>query len=95
MKEIKVVVLGMGFIGKVHIYACVESVQRYARPGGSFPSPKLAGGWLRAHVHSMYDFLDNVNQNKPSRPDLRDGAYIQHVMQAAYESSQEGTWVQV
>jgi predicted dehydrogenase len=73
----------------------IESVQRYAPPGGSFPSPKLAGGWLRAHVHSMYDFLNSVHENSPSKPDLRDGAYIQQVMQAAYDSHQKGTWIQI
>lgn len=73
----------------------IEAVQRYAPPGGSFPSPKLAGGWLRAHVHSMYEFLNCVYLNKPCKPDLQDGAYIQHVMQAAYESDTKGTWIQV
>lgn len=73
----------------------IESVQRYAPPGGSFPSPKLAGGWLRAHVHSLYEFLNSVHQHTPCKPDLTDGAYIQRVMHAAYESDRRGEWINV
>ncbi len=73
----------------------IESVQRYAPPGGSFPSPKLSGGWLRAHVHSLYEFLNGIYQDSPCKPDLIDGAYIQRVMAAAYESDRTGAWVQL
>ena len=73
----------------------IESVQRYDAPGGSFPSSKLPGGWLRAHVHSLYSFLDCVYNGKPCKPDLADGAYIQHVMEAAYASDRAGARVQV
>lgn len=72
----------------------IESVQRYMPPGGSFPSPKLAGGWLRAHVHCLYSFLCCLHEGKPCRPDLADGAYIQHILQAAYDSNESGTWIQ-
>lgn len=73
----------------------IESVQRYPKPGGSFPSPKLAGGWIRAHIHSMYDFLTCVYEGKPGKPDLNDGAYIQYVMQKAYESDHTGRWAEL
>ena len=73
----------------------IESVQRYMLPGGSFPSPKLSGGWLRAHVHSLYSFLSCVYEARSCEPDLRDGAYIQHVMQAAYDSDKSGAWIHI
>ncbi len=73
----------------------IESVQRYPRPGGSFPSPKLAGGWLRAHIHSMYDFLNCVYEGRHGKPDLADGAYIQYVMQKAYESDKAGMRIEL
>lgn len=73
----------------------IEAVQRYEKPGGSFPSPKLAGGWLRAHVHSVYCFLEAVHSGTSGRPNLNDGAYIQHVMQKAYESNKKGVWLNV
>lgn len=68
----------------------IESVQRYPNPGGRFPSSKLAGGWLRAHIHSMYDFLSCVYEGRRGKPDIADGAYIQYVMQKAYESDKTG-----
>lgn len=73
----------------------IESIQRFEPPGGSFPSPKLAGGWLRAHVHSLYCFMESVYSGKPCVPDLKDGAYIQRVMQAAYESDKAGIWIDI
>ncbi len=79
-------------LGGYRGYNKIESIQRYEPPGGNFPSPKLAGGWLRAHVHSIYSFLDCVYKGKPCSPDLIDGAYIQRVLQAAYDSDRKGAW---
>lgn len=73
----------------------IESVQRYGAPGGSFPSSKLPGGWLRAHVHSMYTFMDCVYSGRPCSPDFADGATIQRVMDAAYESDRTGIRIKV
>lgn len=82
-------------LGGYRGFVKIESVQRYMPPAGSFPSPKLAGGWLRAHVHSLHSFLDCVHSGRPCTPDLRDGAYIQHVMQAAYDSDRSGAWIHI
>ena len=84
-----------GRLGGCKGFTKIESVQRFDSPGGSFPSPKLPGGWLRAHVHSLYRFLDCVYTGSSCTPDLADGAYIQHVMEAAYASDRAGTCVQV
>lgn len=73
----------------------IEAVQRYPKPGGGFPSPKLAGGWIRAHIHSMYDFLNCVSEGRQAKPDLADGAYIQYVMQKAYESDAAGRKIEL
>jgi hypothetical protein len=70
-------------------------VQRYEKPGGSFPSSKLPGGWLRAHIHSMYEFLSCVYEKRPGKPDLADGAYIQYVMQKAYEPAKAGRLIEL
>lgn len=82
-------------LGGYRGFTKIESVQRYPKPGGDFPSPKLAGGWLRAHIHSMYDFLNCVYEGKPGSPDLSDGAYIQYVMQKAYESDKSGKRIEL
>ncbi|NLJ40193.1 MAG: Gfo/Idh/MocA family oxidoreductase [Clostridiales bacterium] len=71
----------------------IESVQRYKSPGGEFPSSKLALGWIRAHAHSLYNFLDNIYHNRPSSPSIQDGAYIQYVMDMARKSDRLKAWV--
>lgn len=71
----------------------IECVQRYAAPGGSFPSPKTSLGWIRGHVHSLYSFLDCVAAGRRAEPSFADGAVIQAVMEKAYQADQTQSWV--
>lgn len=71
----------------------IECVQRYKSPGGKFVPSKAPIGWIRSHVHSLYNFLDNVYNGTPSTPSLRDGAYIQYVMDMAQRSHKEKAWI--
>ena len=73
----------------------IECVQRYGEPGGKFVSPKAAIGWIRAHVHSLYSFLNYVYLGSQASPSIRDGAYIQYVMEKARESSRIKQWVEI
>lgn len=50
----------------------VASVRRCEKPGG-FPGPKFSIGWIRAHLHSYYKFLESVANGKQSQPSLQDG----------------------
>jgi predicted dehydrogenase len=68
-------------------YKKIECVQRYPKPGGDFPGPKFTVGWIRAHVHSLYSFLCCVNEGRQAEPSFQDGAYVQYVMEKAYESA--------
>ncbi len=79
--------------GGVRGFTRIECVQRYEKPGGEFISPKAAIGWIRAHVHSLYCFLRAVYEGKPASPSFHDGAYIQYVMEKAYESDRLSQWV--
>jgi predicted dehydrogenase len=72
----------------------IETVQRYPEPA-AFPGPKFRVGWVRFHIASMYDFLNNVASGKPSPPTLYDGFKVQEVMEAALESSDKGNWVRL
>jgi predicted dehydrogenase len=74
-------------------YTRIECCQRFYKPGGSFPSSKFSIGWIRAHVHSLYSFLDCVDRGREASPSFRDGAYIQYVMEKAYESDSGSRWV--
>jgi len=61
---------------------------------GTVPG-KMAVGWVRGHVASLYNFLTAVARGEPTRPDLADGVRLQAVLHAAYESSNKGAWVEV
>ena len=73
----------------------IACVQRYEQPGGGFPSPKNSIGWLRGHVHSLYNFTESVWKGTSSSPDFNEGAYIQHVMERTAFSARNSTWVEV
>jgi predicted dehydrogenase len=73
----------------------IACAQRYEQPGGGFPSPKNSIGWLRGHVHSLYNFTESVWKGTPSSPDFNEGAYIQHVMERTAFSARNSTWVEV
>ncbi len=66
----------------------IPCFSRYPEPSGFFPSPKAPAGWLRAHLQSYYSFLTHVNLNEPADPSFEQGAYIQHLMEAAYRSAE-------
>lgn len=74
-------------------YTRIECCQRFCKPGGSFPSSKFSIGWIRAHVHSLYNFLDCVDSSRQASPSFLDGAYIQYIMEKAYESDATAKWV--
>ena len=76
-------------------YTRIECVQRYDKPAGGFPSPKSSIGWLRGHIHCLYNFLSCVNEGREASPSFKDGAYIQRVMEKAYQSDRLGQWVKV
>ncbi len=74
-------------------FTAIECVNRYEKPGGGFPGPKFAIGFMRGHVHSLYNFVSHVHEGKPSSPSFEEGAYIQYVMEKAYESNEKKQWV--
>ena len=74
-------------------FTAIECVNRYEKPGGGFPGPKFAIGFMRGHVHSLYNFVSHVYEGKPASPSFEDGAYIQYVMEQAYASDACKQWV--
>lgn len=76
-------------------YTKIECIQRFAKPGDGFPGPKFSIGWIRSHVHSLYNFLNCVYENKPATPSFKDGAYIQYVMEQAYKSDTLKQWIEI
>jgi predicted dehydrogenase len=82
-------------IGGERGFTRIETVQRFPEPGGAFVSPKAPIGWIRGHVHCLYSFLNCVYEGKQASPSLRDGAYIQYVMEKAFESDRTSRWVEL
>lgn len=68
-------------------YTRIECIQNYdvATP---FPPGKHPIGWIRAHVHSLYNFLEGVNKGEQVKPSLKDGLYIQRVLDTVYKSAE-------
>lgn len=71
-------------------YTKLECVNRYPSPGGIFPGIKAPIGWLRGHLGSYFSFVDALTNNKPVSPDFESGAYVQLVLERAYESAKAG-----
>lgn len=79
-----------GDLGGEAGFTQIECVGRYPHPAGKFPSPKVASGWLRGHLMSMYHFLNAIYENKQNSPSFTDAVYIQRVMDAALRSDETG-----
>jgi predicted dehydrogenase len=71
----------------------IDCGQRY--PESNFPGPKFSIGWMRAHVASLYNFLDNVSKGSAAEPGFAQGIYIQHVIERVRESARLGEWVRL
>ena len=84
-----------GSFGGVRGYTKIECVNRYPSPAGIFPGIKAPIGWLRGHLGSYYSFVDSVENNKTPSPDFDSGAYVQLVLERAYESDKAGREMQV
>ncbi len=84
-----------GILGGDRGYTKIECVNRYPSPGGIFPGIKAPVGWLRGHIGSYYSFVDAVVNNKETSPDLDSGAYVQLVLERAYESASSGREIPV
>jgi hypothetical protein len=72
----------------------IECVQRYPSPS-ALPSPKLGVGWIRYHLHAIYDFLEAVSEGRLGAATLFDGAYTQAVDAAIRQSAATGAEAQV
>ena len=72
----------------------IATVQRYPPPA-VFPSPRATSGWLRGHIHCLYNFLRAVSQGAQPEPSLTRGIEIQLMMDCAELSAETGTWQKI
>ena len=76
-------------------YKKIECVNRYPSPGGIFPGIKAPIGWLRGHLGCYHSFLHSVKEGVSPQPDFDSGAYVQLVLERAYESAKTGREVKI
>lgn len=69
----------------------IACVQRYDQPA-NFPGPKFSIGFIRAHLHCLYTFLEAIATGRPPQPSLLDGLKLQHLLAAAEKSARTQTW---
>jgi len=81
-------------LGGTRGYKAIDCVRRFDPPGGKFPGPKFAIGFLDGHAHSLFHFLAAVARDEPTEPSLRTGVILQKWMHLAYESAETGRWVE-
>ena len=81
-------------IGGMRGWTHIDTSQRYPPPATGFPSPKLTMGWVRAHVACLANFLQSVARGEPGNPGLDQGIYVQHLMDCARRSAEQGQWVE-
>jgi predicted dehydrogenase len=74
-------------------WKAVDCLRRYDAPGDKFPGPKVSIGWLRPHVHCLYNFLSALAGDRPAEPDLKRGVYVQKLLHLAYQSAESKQWI--
>jgi predicted dehydrogenase len=73
----------------------ISCIQKYPGIGSKFPGPKFTLGWIRAHVHSLYSFLESIADNAQPKPSLSDGIHMQRVLEAVRNSAETQTWIKL
>ncbi len=71
----------------------IAAVQKYPAPGGRFPNPKFSVGWIRSHVHSLYNLIECIAASRQPSPSLAEGLHLQRVLEAVRKSAERKTWV--
>ena len=79
-------------LGGVSGWTRIACGQRFDSPGGGFPSPKNAIGWLRGHMQCLYHFLDCVDRGVPAVPGLAEGIRLQRLLEQIRLSAADGGW---
>jgi predicted dehydrogenase len=69
----------------------IATVSRYAEPAG-FPGPKFTVGWIRGHMHCLYNFLAALADGTEPEPSLHRGLELQKMLAVAAQSAKTDTW---
>jgi predicted dehydrogenase len=82
-------------IGGTRGWKRITTAQRFPPPA-VFPSPRATSGWLRGHVHCLFNFLQAVADGRKTEPSLERGMAVQKMIDCAERSAQSGgAWVKL
>jgi len=76
-------------------YKAIETVNKDSESKSNFPGLRMEIGWLRGHIACQYNFLNCVYKNEKASPSLKDGAYIQKVMNKLYRIDNKEKWIEL
>jgi predicted dehydrogenase len=71
----------------------IATVNRYEKPASGFPTPKFSVGWMRAHMHCQYTFLNAIATGQPAEPSLQWGLHLREILSVAEVSAETGQWM--
>jgi predicted dehydrogenase len=76
-------------------YTSIHCIGRYPEPAGRFPPPKFTTGWLRAHLHCLYTFIDAVHRGASFDPSIGRGLALEKMLDAIGRSADRNAPVTV
>ncbi len=71
----------------------IEACQHFE--GQLAPDWTMPMSFVRSHAECQYQFLKAIWEDKLPQPDLKDGVYVQEVMEAVERSAKAGRWVRL
>lgn len=71
-------------------FIAIPTVQHYAPPSTLASGQSV--GWMRFHMHSVFDFMGAVAGGETNNSTLRDGAHVQAIDKAVRTSAGSGAW---
>ena len=80
--------------GGIRGWTAIDTGQRYEKPAG-FPGPKFSIGWIRSHMHCLYNFMDSVHNNRQGNPGIEQGILVQKLIDKCKESAKIRGWVTI
>jgi len=78
-------------VGGLRGWRQIATIQHFAEPC-NFPSPKLGIGWIRGHMHCLYNFLEAVARGEQPQPSLERGLELREILTVARESAATRSW---
>jgi len=79
-------------IGGTRGFIQIDTGARYDKPAG-FPGPKFTIGWLRGHMHCLYNFLCGVAEGRQVTPSLARGIQLQRMLATVRQSTSRRQWL--